>query len=131
MTVQTPLVKSEQAAMIGANRNARKAGIMPTLPTSQSQYFDTAVFNAQVPKEGPKAMGVTAAFGNGPGQAAEYDINLYLTQAQQYMTQVSSVFVDNSENGRAFARLFADIRSQERPDQGFERGHGKCELHFR
>ena len=71
---------------------------MPTLPSSNQNYFDTAIFNASIPKEGPKALGVVAPFGSGSGRAASFDINLLLTQSQGYMSIVQAVFVDNSLN---------------------------------
>jgi len=68
----------------------------PMIPANSSQLFDTPIFNAQVPKEGPRGMGIVAPFTN---TAIEFDINLLLTQSQQFMSLVQAFFCDNSLNG--------------------------------
>jgi hypothetical protein len=68
---------------------------MPILPANQSQLIDVPIFNAIVPREGPKALAITAPF---TAQNTSFDINLLLTQSQQFMSQVQAVFVDNSAN---------------------------------
>lgn len=68
----------------------------PILPPSSAQLFDTPIFNAQVPSEGPKGLGVVAPF---TVDTPVFEINLLLTQSQRFMSGVQSVFVDNSQNG--------------------------------
>lgn len=65
------------------------------IPQGGTQLFDTAVFNAQVPKEGPKAAGVSLPF---DGTVTEVDINLLLTETLQFMSLVQAIYVDNSAN---------------------------------
>lgn len=67
---------------------------MPNLPSNSSQYFDAQVFNGLIPPEGPKVVPLSADF----SAAASYTINFLLTQSQQFMSQIVSVFVDNSTN---------------------------------
>jgi len=62
---------------------------------SGQQYFDTPVFNAMVPKEGPKALAINAPF---TSQNTSFSIDLTLSQTQQYMSLVQGLFVDNSLN---------------------------------
>jgi hypothetical protein len=54
------------------------------------------VFNATIPKEGPKSLPVTCDF----SVVGTYDIDLTLIQSQQRMSVVQSVFVDNTLNGQ-------------------------------
>lgn len=68
---------------------------MPTLPANGANLFDVAISNAVIPPEGPKAMAVLADF----SASASFDINLLLTQSQQFMTAVQAVFIDNADNG--------------------------------
>ena len=63
--------------------------------TTLTPSYDTAVFNAQIPKEGPKAVPLTADF----SAHSSYDINFLLTMAQQFMSIIQGVYVDNSANG--------------------------------
>jgi hypothetical protein len=65
------------------------------LPAAGSQLFDAAVFNAQIPKEGPKATAVVIPF---TSTDTSFDLNLLLTQSQQFMSLVQAAFVDNSDN---------------------------------
>jgi hypothetical protein len=65
------------------------------IPASNSQLFDTPIFNALVPHEGPKALGLVAPF---TALLTEFQVNLLLTQSQQFMSMVQAVFVDNSAN---------------------------------
>ena len=59
-------------------------------------YYDRAVFNALVPKEGPKALPVPLAFS---ASAQAFSIDLTLTQYQKFMSMVQGAFVDNSASG--------------------------------
>lgn len=68
---------------------------MPTLPSNSSQLFDTPIFNALIPAEGPKALSIVAPF---DGSGGSFDVNLLLTQSQQFMSMVQAVFIDNSLN---------------------------------
>lgn len=67
------------------------------LPTSGQNLFDTPIFNAQVPKEGPKALPVTIPFA-GANAPTTFNANLLLTQAQRFMSLVQAIFIDNSAN---------------------------------
>lgn len=69
---------------------------MTMLPLVGAQFYDVPVYNAQVPKEGPKAVAVTAPFDG--GTTPSFDVNLFLTQSQQYMSMVQAFFCDNSDN---------------------------------
>lgn len=62
---------------------------------SGTQYYDTPVFNALVPKEGPKALAINAPF---TSQNSSFSIDLTLSQTQQYISVVQGLFVDNSLN---------------------------------
>ena len=68
---------------------------MSILPQGQANLIDYPIFNAQVPKEGPKAIALVAPF---TSSAQSFDVNLLLTQSLQFMSLVQAVFVDNSAN---------------------------------
>ncbi len=68
---------------------------MPVIPTTGSQLYDQAIYNAQVPKEGPKACPIQLVF---TAADVEFEIDLLLTQSQQFMSQVQAIFADNSQN---------------------------------
>lgn len=65
----------------------------PQIPENNSQLFDTAVFNAQIPKEGPKGISLVVPF---TSRNVAFDANLLLTMSQQYVSQIQGVFADNS-----------------------------------
>ncbi len=75
---------------------------------SGSQYFDTAVFNALVPKEGPKAMAINCPFAS----ATEFSIDLTLSQTQKYLSLVQGVYIDNSLNADAVTLVCGGGTSQ-------------------
>lgn len=56
--------------------------------------YQYPVFNAERPKEGPKAVGVSCDF----SASTTFTANFLLSQAQQQMSMIQSVFVDNSLN---------------------------------
>jgi hypothetical protein len=58
-------------------------------------YFDRAYFNSQVPREGPRCCKIDVPF---TVDDHEFDIDFLLTQAQNFMSLIMSVFVDNSQN---------------------------------
>jgi hypothetical protein len=62
---------------------------------SGSQYFQTPIWNAQIPQEGPKAAAVNCSF---TGSASSLLIDFTLTQTQQFMSYVQGVYIDNSAN---------------------------------
>jgi hypothetical protein len=74
------------------------------VPPNAAQLFDVAVYNAQVPKEGPKVCPVSCDF----SVNSAYDLNLLLTQSQQYMSQVQGAFIDNSTNDQQ-VNIFVDV----------------------
>jgi hypothetical protein len=59
------------------------------------EYFTQAVFNALVPREGPKALAVSVPFASGSGP---FTADLTLTQSQGYMSVVQGIYIDNSGN---------------------------------
>jgi hypothetical protein len=62
-------------------------------PSAASQYNATPIFNALVPREGPKMIPYVCDF---PG-APEYLIDLSLTESQSKMKVVQTIFLDNSQ----------------------------------
>ena len=71
---------------------------MAVLPQNGSALIDYPIFNAQVPKEGPKALSIVAPFTTA---IQSFDVNLLLTQTQLYMSLVQAAFIDNSANSAA------------------------------
>lgn len=65
------------------------------LPIGASQLYDTPISNGTVPKEGPKALSMIAPF---DVNNASFTLNLTLTQSQQFMSIIQSLFCDNSAN---------------------------------
>jgi hypothetical protein len=74
---------------------------MPNRPgQSGGNYFDTPIFNAAIPPEGPKALPFTFPF---VGTEAEFTVELTLTQTQQFLSIVQGAYVDNSLNDTPFS----------------------------
>lgn len=69
-----------------------------TLPANGAQLFDVAVFNAQVPKEGPKAAPISIPF---TAVNTQFVLQQLLTQSGQWMSMVQGLFIDNSSNPEA------------------------------
>lgn len=67
----------------------------PPWPGQVAQTYDTAIANAQMPPEGPKALACQFLF---TATQQTFTQQMYLTSSQQYMSQVQGAFVDNSEN---------------------------------
>lgn len=63
-----------------------------TQPQQANQQV--SVYTGCLPPEGPKAFPVNADFTNGP----EFDLDLSSLQSQGFISQVQTVFVDNSAN---------------------------------
>lgn len=82
---------------------------MNVIPPSSSNLFDVAIYNGQVPKEGPKALGVNAPFDD---THTSFVVNLLLTETQKFMSGVQAVFVDNSLNGDAVTITTATLNQQ-------------------
>lgn len=79
-----------------------------TLGSGNPNYFDTAIFNAQVPTEGPKALQITVPFSTGN---LSYSLELALTQYQQYMSIVQAIFFDTT-NLSANVSIFGAVIPQ-------------------
>lgn len=60
--------------------------------TANLSYY--SVQNLQIPAEGPKAIPLTLDF----SVAASYTLNLQNVEARTYISQVQSVYLDNSDN---------------------------------
>lgn len=65
------------------------------IPADASQLFDTAVFNAQVPREGPKSVAMVFPFTD---SITSFQVNMLLTTSQQYLSLIQSAIIDNSLN---------------------------------
>lgn len=68
------------------------------LPPSGANYFGVEVANAQVPKEGPKAVAIAIPFTT---SNTSFVLKQLLSQSLQFMTMVQGAFVDNSNNPEA------------------------------
>lgn len=68
---------------------------MDILPSNSAQLYDIAITNAQIPKEGPKALPLGIPFSD---TKLIFKLNFLLTMGQQYMSQVQGVYVDNAAN---------------------------------
>jgi len=66
-----------------------------TLGAGGGNYFDTAVFNALVPKEGPKALALNAPF---TSSNTSFLIDFTLTQTQSFISIIQGVYINNYLN---------------------------------
>jgi hypothetical protein len=66
-----------------------------TAGLSGQNYFDSPIFNGPTPPEGAKAMAVNCPF---TSQNTAFNIDLTLSQTQNYISLIQGVFIDNSEN---------------------------------
>lgn len=61
-------------------------------------YFDTPQIKQRIPREGPKAIPVTAPFALG---VDDFTFNILLTTGQKYISLISTVYVDNKDNSES------------------------------
>jgi hypothetical protein len=66
-----------------------------TAGQSGQTYFDSPILNGPTPPEGAKAMAVNCPF---TAQNTAFDIDLTLSQTQNYISLIQGVFLDNSAN---------------------------------
>jgi hypothetical protein len=62
---------------------------------SGQNYFDQSVFNARIPKEGPKALSLLCPF---TAQNVSFVVDFSITMTQGFISMIQGVFVDNSAN---------------------------------
>lgn len=74
------------------------------IPPDASALFDTTVFNAQVPKEGPKALPIVCPFTDA---ITSIQVNMLLTTTLQYMSLIQSAMIDNTKNSAPLTLNFS------------------------
>jgi hypothetical protein len=62
---------------------------------SGQNYFDQSVFNARIPKEGPKALSLLCPF---TASNTSFVVDFSITMTQGFISMIQGVFVDNSAN---------------------------------